>query len=136
MKPQVLVPGEGARGFSLIELMIALIVLSVGILAVARLFPAGTRGQTQDRMQVTASYHATEEVERLAGLAWTDGELSLGSHPGGGTEVACGQNNRFFRSYEVSAMDAPLDDLKKVTVTVRWNNAAGRAVSLSTYVRR
>ena len=42
------VPAE--RGSTLIELMIALVILAIGLLAVNQLFPAGTRAQVRDRM--------------------------------------------------------------------------------------
>lgn len=125
-----------ARGFSLIELMIALIVLSIGIFAVGRLFPEGQRGQTQDRLQASAGYLAQEELERLSGLSWTDADLAIGRHPSGGAVQSCGSHGRWSRWYDVEAMDAPLDDLKKVTVHVTWTGASGRSVVVTTYVRR
>jgi prepilin-type N-terminal cleavage/methylation domain-containing protein len=130
------VRARGARGFSLVELMIALVVLSIGIFAVGRLFPDGERGQTQDRLQSSAGYLAQEELERLSGLSWSDGELSLGRHPSGSAVQSCGANGRWSRWYLVEAMDAPLDDLKKLTVTVTWIGSSGRTVAVSTYVRR
>ena len=33
-------------------------------------------------------------------------------------------------------MDAPLDNLKKVTVTVQWTFQGNRSVTSTTYVRR
>ncbi|MBI5170068.1 MAG: prepilin-type N-terminal cleavage/methylation domain-containing protein [Candidatus Eisenbacteria bacterium] len=123
------------RGFSLLELMVALIVLSIGVLAVARLFPAGTHGQTQDKLQSTANYLAQEELERLGALAFDDAQLSIGRHPAGSATQACGPNDRWSRWYEVAAVPPPLDDLKKVTLHVTWNNAGGRSIVLSTYVR-
>lgn len=123
------------QGFSLLELMVALIVLSIGVLAVARLFPAGTHGQTQDRMQATASYLAQEELERLGGLAFDDPELSVGRHPVGTATVACGPSDRWSRWYEVESVDPPLDDLKRVSLHVTWGSAGGRAIVISTYVR-
>jgi prepilin-type N-terminal cleavage/methylation domain-containing protein len=129
-------PGTAAeRGFSLLELMVALIVLSIGVLAVARLFPAGTHGQTQDRMQSTASYLAQEELERLGGLAFDDEQLSIGRHPAGSAVEACGPSDHWSRWYEVAAVDPPLDDLKRVTMHVTWSTAGGRSIVLSTYVR-
>jgi type IV pilus assembly protein PilV len=123
-----------ARGFTLLELMVSLIVISIGVLAVARLFPAGTRGQVQDRMQAEASGLAQSEVERLSGLAWADPQLAPGRHPAAGTD-ACGPNGRWSRYYTVSTLAAPLTDVKKVCVTVTWASANGREVVIATYVR-
>lgn len=124
-----------SRGFSLLELMVALIVLSIGVMAVARIFPAGTRGQTQDRMQSTASYLAQEEIERVTGLDFDDAELSAGRHPAGTAVEECGNNGHWSRWYEVEGVAPPLDDLKRVTVHVTWASAGGRSIVLSTYVR-
>jgi len=123
------------HGFSLLELMVALIVLSIGVFAVGRLFPMGERGQRQDRMQAAASYYVQEELERLGGLDWDDADLATGRHPASGY-TAVGPTSRWWRSYEVAVMDAPLADLKKVTVSVTWAGADGRTVSVATYVRR
>lgn len=127
---------RNARGFSLIELMVALIVLSIGIFAVGRLFPGAKQGQTQDRLQASAGYLAQAELERLAGLDWADAELAAGRHPSGSAVQACGAGGRWSRWYVVEALAAPLDDLKKVTVTVTWVGAGGRSVVLATYVKR
>lgn len=126
---------RGDRGFSLLELMIALIVLSVGVFAVGRLFPMGEQGQRQDRMQAAASYYVQEELERLGGLDWSDADLAVGRHPASGY-TAVGPTSRWWRWYEVEVMEAPLSDLKKVTVSVTWAGANGRTVSVATYVRR
>ncbi|MFM8558530.1 MAG: prepilin-type N-terminal cleavage/methylation domain-containing protein, partial [bacterium] len=60
--PTVSTPSH-ERGMSLVELMVALIVLSVGLLAVGRLFPTGARSQEQDHLLVSATYYVQEKVE-------------------------------------------------------------------------
>ncbi len=52
--PRALPPGD-ARGSTLVELAIALVVLALGLLAVGQLFPAGSRHQLQSRMRSSAS---------------------------------------------------------------------------------
>ena len=123
------------RGSTLIELMIALVLLTVGILAVGQLFPAGSRSQLQARMTSSGSYYAQEKLEQLAGNAWTDASLSVGRHPASGSE-SLGPAGQWRRFYEVTAMAAPLDNLKKVTVTVQWTFQGDRTVTSTTYVRR
>lgn len=123
------------RGATLVELMIALVMLSIGILAVGQLFPAGSRSQLQARLTTAGNYYAQEKLEQLAGLAWTDAGLTAGRHPASGTE-ALGSSGQWKRYYEVSAMTAPIDNLKKVTVTVQWVFQGTRTVTSTTYVRR
>jgi Tfp pilus assembly protein PilV len=124
------------RGASLIELMIALIVLSLGILAVAQLFPAGARAQLNDRMMNAAGYHAQEKLEELNRLTWADPALADGRHPPGMATEALGASGKLQRFYEVSTLPAPLDNLKKVTVTVAWTFMGVRSVQSTTYLRR
>jgi type IV pilus assembly protein PilV len=123
------------RGFTLIEVLVAVIVLSVGILAVFRLFPAGLRSQTQNRMQTAAAFHAQEKLEQLACLPFTDSDWDAGTHPTAGPERV-GPSGQWTRSWQVEVMDAPLDDLKRVTVTVTWAQGSGREVVMTSYRRR
>ena len=124
------------RGTSLIELMIALVVLSLGILAIAQMFPAGARGQAQDRMVTAGSYYADEQLEQLNRLTWTDPALTTGRHPPGTATVDLGATGKWHRYYEVTPLPAPLDNLKRVTVTVTWDFMGTRSVQATTYLRR
>ena len=124
------------RGSTLAELMVALVVLSIGLLAVAQLFPAGSRGQVQDKMLTNANFFAQEQIEQLVNVTWSDPSLSLGRHPAGTATEALGTNGQWQRFYNVEVMAAPLDNLKKVTVTVNWSAGGARSVTATTYVRR
>jgi prepilin-type N-terminal cleavage/methylation domain-containing protein len=128
-------PSRRERGTTLAELMIALVILSIGILAVAQLFPSGTSTQVQSRMANTANYYTQEKLEQLRTVAWADADLTVGRHPISGSE-ALGEAGQWQRFYEVSAMTAPLANLKKVEVTVQWNHRGIRSVTSTTYVRR
>jgi Tfp pilus assembly protein PilV len=122
------------RGTTLVELLAALIVISIGVLAVIRLFPAGERNQLQDRMMTMANHFAQEKLEYLSSVTWNGAELTPGRHPAGTAAEDVGSN--LTRFYEVESMAAPLDNLKKVTVTVSWNVMGPRSVATTTYLRR
>jgi len=130
-------PQATERGMSLIELMIALIVLAVGILAVGRMFPTGARATAQDRLLIGANYYAQEQLEKLTGRAWADPALTEGRHPAG-TAMDTLENGHWLRFYQVTTMAGKLDNLKKVDVTVSYQgaNSGPRAVTATTYVRR
>ena len=125
------------QGMSLVELMVSLVVLSIGILAVARLFPASARSQAQDQILIKANYYAQEKVETLTGLTWADAALLDGRHPAG---TACDTlgTGQWLRFYQVTTMTGSLDNLKKVDVTVSYQGAgqAQRSLTATTYVRR
>jgi len=123
------------RGATLIELMIALVLLTIGVLAVGQLFPAGSRSRLQAHLTNTANYFAQEKLEQLVARPWTDADLALGRHPATGFE-SVGGTGQWRRFYQVDAMTAPLTNLKKVTVTVQWTYLGNRSVTSTTYVRR
>jgi len=126
------------RGMSLIELCMALVMLTIGLLAAAQFFPAGSRSMTHDRLNSAASLYVQQKVEQLTGLDWTDPLLTLGRHPAGSTyEVVGSGNNLWQRFYIVSAMPAPLDNLRMINVGVAFNFQGRRdTVTSVTYVRR
>ncbi len=117
--------------------MITLIVLGVGILAVGRIFPSGSRSQEQDRLLVGANYWAQDKVESLSRKRWSDPELADGRHPPG-TATESLENGQWQRFYQVTTMTGTLSNLKRVTVTVNYRGAGltSRSISTSTYVRR
>ena len=122
------------RGATLIEVVVALVILSLGILAVGQLFPVGSRTQLQDRLMTSASYLAQEKLEQLGRLQWNDPELTLGTHPA--TPEPVGDSGAWRRTWTVEAMTGALSNLKKVTVTVSWTFRGPRSVSATTYLRR
>ena len=131
-------PAHGReRGFSMIEVLIALIVMAIGIFSVAQMFPAGSRGQVQDRLTIGANDYVQEKVEYLRGLTWSDPDLTDGRHPAGSATESI-SNGRWQRFYVVTTMASPLDNLKKVDITVSWTGAgvSGRGLTTTTYVRR
>lgn len=123
------------RGVTLVELLAALVLISVGVLALVRLFPTAQRNQLTDRMLSSANLYAQEKVEYLSTRSWLDSELSLGRHPAGTATESLG-SGAWQRWYEVEAMAAPLDNLKKITVTVGWTYMGSRTVTATTYMRR
>jgi prepilin-type N-terminal cleavage/methylation domain-containing protein len=123
------------QGVTLVELMIALVVLAVGVLALAQTFPAGSRAQARDRMFSSANSFMQDRVEILSTRNWADAELDLGRHPSSGFDTV-GVNRNLFRFYEVSSMASPLDNLRKVTVRMNWQYMGARACSTTIYVRR
>jgi prepilin-type N-terminal cleavage/methylation domain-containing protein len=129
------IPRDPETGMTLVEMLVALVVLSLGILSVAALFPAGTRAQLQDRMLTTADLYAQQKLEELGTLAWGDPALAVGRHPAVAYD-SLGDSRRWMRSYQVTAMAAPLDNLRKVVVTVEFTAVSHRTVSVTSYVRR
>ena len=124
------------RGITLVEVLIALIVLSVGIMAVGSIFPTATRAELQTRMRTTASYYSQQRIEMLKSLNWDDPALNPGRHPAGSACDTLGNGGAWTRFYQVDQMVSPLEDLKRVCVTVNWNYKTTRSVTDTVYVRK
>ena len=115
----------------------ALVVVSIGLLALSQMFPAGTRGQVRDRLYSSGHYYAQEKIEEVSARSWADPDLSVGRHPAGAVVESLGTHGTWTRFYQVDALAAPLDNLRKVTVTVNWNYLGdARSAAATTYVRR
>ncbi len=121
------------RGTTLVELMVALVVLSIGVIGVSQLFPTGTRVQVQDRLRTEASQAAREKLEQLHNVAAGDPALTAGHHPSGAPEQV-GSTGEMKRYYDVETMAAPLDNLTRVTVSVTWQHARACTVQAVTYL--
>lgn len=134
VRPAVPAP-TAERGASLVEILIAVTILAIGVLGVGRIFPTSNRVQTQDRLTNTASYYAQQKLEEVLTFDWNDPEMQVGRYPAVDAE-SLGTNQTWLRHYEVDAMAEPLDNLRKVTVTVAWNYHGARSVTAVTYKRR
>ena len=124
-----------ARGYSLLELMIVLVVLTTGILAIAKLFPSASREQVKDRLRTTGSYYTQEKMETLRTLASTDADLADGRHPSGTTNETVGNNGMFRRYWTVSHLPDPLGNLARIDVVTAWTSDSGPdSITTTTYV--
>ena len=62
-------PESSQRGSSLVEIMMALVLLAIGLLAVNQLFPAGSRAQTRDRLTASANGYAQQKIEQVISVS-------------------------------------------------------------------
>jgi len=72
-----------AEGFSLVEVMIAVFILTVGLLAAAQVLTMATILETHARLKSTATLVAKNELDRLADLYRRNpesDELTIGEH--------------------------------------------------------
>jgi Tfp pilus assembly protein PilV len=118
--------GSEAGGFSLIEVVFALTFLAVGILAVASMIPAGTRGVTQSRVLTSGLMAAQVKLEELKGKDYTT--LAAGTFSD--------TTSVFTRTWVVTD-SIPMAGCKKIDVTSSWTDSHGaQTAQLSSYVTR
>ncbi|MBW2364914.1 MAG: prepilin-type N-terminal cleavage/methylation domain-containing protein [Deltaproteobacteria bacterium] len=80
MKRKKTFSGANEKGFTLIEALIALAIFSIGILGVATMQITAINSNTIARLQTEAAALATNRMERLHRLDYTDANLSNGPH--------------------------------------------------------
>lgn len=118
MKKIAITGKEGSEGFTLLELMISLSILSVGILAVIGMFVTAIGGNAQGRNMTEASALAQSKLDYLMNVEVYD-DLIGGSETGLKADGTSG--GRYSRSWTVTAPVADVD-MKRITVKVEWTS--------------
>jgi type IV pilus assembly protein PilV len=121
---------ETDKGFTLIEVLIAITVLTIGILAVSTMQVSSIWGNAFASRQTVGTTIALDRMEKLMSLSYENTDLAAGSHsdpsPPSGYSIV----------WDVED-DSPLDNAKRVFVTVTWiGHGAQRNVSVERLVPR
>jgi Tfp pilus assembly protein PilV len=117
---------RGPEGFSLIEVVFALTFLAVGILAVASMIPAGTRGVSQSRVLTSSLMAAQVKLEQLKGTPFAS--LAAGTFRD--------TTSVFVRTWTVTD-SVPMAGCKKIDVVARWTDSHGtESTQLTSYVSK
>jgi type IV pilus assembly protein PilV len=116
---------EKQRGFSLIEVLIALIFLAIGLLAMAGLQATSVRGNFFSNNLMQATYVAQDSLESLKNLPLDSSQLQAGNHPDGFIPIA---GVSFNKSYTIAVNG----NLKTINYIVTWNDGINHNVTFST----
>ncbi len=113
------------KGFTLIEMMIALVLLAIGLLAIAGMQITAVRGNFFSHYLTQASYVGQDRLEILDNLPINSTELQQGNHNDGPKTIG---QIVFNRSYAVTVNG----DIRTIIYTVSWNDGVNRTISLAT----
>lgn len=119
------------EGFSLIEVLIAMAIFSVGILGLAGLQIRAFRGNQAARLQTEAVHLAEAHLEELAALAYDDPALAPGSYSRSGA----GPAGRFNLQWTIRK-DAPINGTKTIRLRVSWDAGGGRSAEFTHILSR
>lgn len=123
---------KNSRGFTSVELTIAIFLLVVAFMGLASVTVMVVNGNAISKMSTTASVLASAKMEDLQSMSFTDANLATGSH----TDAENPLQGAYTRSWNVTDfMDASGTGVsyKTILLTVTWNgqNRSG-SMSLST----
>lgn len=119
-------------GFTLTEVMIALLVFGIGLVGLAAALPNGMQSREKARRMSVATFLTKEQVERLRSLSFDDGDLAAGVH----TDPTNPIDGVFRRRWQVQD-NSPLPGMKRVTVSTSFitDSADSQAVSVTQLTR-
>jgi prepilin-type N-terminal cleavage/methylation domain-containing protein len=119
---------RGAQGFSLLELLMAMVFIGIGVMAVAGLFPLATKNVNDGRLLSTALGRAQEKLEELQCAGYGSALLATGTY--------VDSIGTYARTWTVQD-SLPNEGSKLVTVVVGWpTNRGGESVTLMTYIAK
>lgn len=118
-------------GFTLLEVLIAIVIFTVGVVVVVGLFASGLVSSADAENTTIAMNLAQGKMEEIRNLAFADDPTEPKADITG--------FSGFQREVEVDApgVDPDISDLKHVTVTVYWTFKGDEiSVPLETYISR
>jgi len=104
-----------SEGFTLLEVMIALVILAVGLLGLAALQLVAVKSNAFSSEMTYATMLAQQHAESLKNLPFTDGNLTPGAH----TAMGSSKGVQYTVTWSVTD-NVPATDMKSVNVTVQW----------------
>lgn len=122
-------PRGRAAGFTLIEVMVALVIFAVGVLSLALVVPSATKRVTKAGIQTRASSLAAERAETLLTTPYSHGDLTAGTH----TDPANPVDGSYYVRWRVTN-NAPITGCKRVVVSVSKTSVTARAEAAVTIV--
>jgi len=119
------------RGFTFIEVLVVMVVLSIGVLGVLQTTLVAARLERRSRTITTGTFLAQERLERIGALGWERATAGLTAAPlpealgrGGAwlQEEVVRPGGRFLVAYE---RDPPSAGLPRCTVHCFWESEPG-----------
>jgi len=114
-------------GFTLIEILIALVIFSISVLAFAGLTVTATRTGSYGGRMTEAVTFAQDKLEELKANSW-ENIVSGGDRETGPTGI------NYTRNWKV--LEKETRNLKTVSITIDWNDRVDHSISFFTVISR
>lgn len=107
------------KGFSLLEVIVAMLILSIGMLGVGTMILTSFNNDRYNQRARNAEYMAVSKIEEMRGLSAA--KIAQGdklSEADSGTDES--SDGPFVRMWSVLAPEADAPEVRRVTVVVGW----------------
>jgi type IV pilus assembly protein PilV len=120
-----LIPPSKSKGFTIIEVLIGIIILSISLLALAALMATTTQNSAFGGHLTEASTYAQDQLERLRVTSW--GDIDNDWLDSTGTDRTTTPSGiTYSRTLDV----VQTGTIKTVTITVNWTDQQGHSFSI------
>lgn len=116
------------QGFSLIEVLIAMAILSIGLLAIASMQIGAINGNVSANRRSVSEKLGTDTMERLIRLNWSDSDLSIGNHTDPGNPI----DGIYTIGWVVSGGPG---GTRQIVVTVSWSEKGATVTNQFEYLK-
>jgi prepilin-type N-terminal cleavage/methylation domain-containing protein len=117
------------RGTSVVEIMVALVIFGIGVVAAVRMLPQSSAKTTHSRNKTIAVNIAQEKIEELMADGYKDADLNAGDHD----DTANPISGHFNRTWSITD-DTPVTGMKMISVSVKFpTSGADSVATLRTY---
>jgi prepilin-type N-terminal cleavage/methylation domain-containing protein len=123
---------KDTKGFTIVEVMIALAIFSIGFLAYSGLQISATKANTKSRWRTQAVTCATDRIEQLLDLPYAHADLSAGPHvlPDNADGIDNDSDGQIDEPGESGSLDfewtvtddAPLANVKTINIEIKWSS--------------
>jgi prepilin-type N-terminal cleavage/methylation domain-containing protein len=122
-----------SRGFTLIEMMIAIGIFAIGFLAIGSMQIAASKCNRTGSEITQAATIATDQMERLMLLPFDDPDLDTAANPLPNPSMTQGKYNVQWIATDTDLDADGVNDAKVINLTVSWNRlfaSGGRTVNI------
>lgn len=117
------------KGASVVEIMVALLIFGIGLVAAIRVLPESSAKTTRSRNKTIAVNIAQEKVEELMASGYQAADLGAGDHDDPDNPI----RSHYIRTWTVTD-DTPVVGMKMISVSVTFPTASADSVAtLRTY---
>jgi Tfp pilus assembly protein PilV len=126
-------PGSGQAGLSLVDVMVAMVIMMLALVGLAAVIPMATSASQQGWQQSAAVAVAEEVLECMRAQTYTTttDNITAANFPNNGPDV-CGVSPPPRYTYTVTiSNDTPITSTKTVTVSVTYQPMVSSATTVS-----